>query len=605
MLPHPQSASGQAGRIWQEQAKLRHWLVVLKLALGAAPLQALQAMVWLIIGKRMRGWNLLNLAAAAHPDYYLRWIEHAEPQIIQNYCNLSGARAPLARVGCLILADGEHERGAAQRSLASLRAALGPAGPIWSNLPDLSAVLPVGGQGFEGLAAALAAMARQHPVDWLLPIRAGDLVNSVLGSALGPALNRATADTLVYWDEDSLIGGKRHDPWLKPEWDELVFLARDGLCGAGLLPLEPLRSAAAAAAMQDATLRPEDLSRLVMALVAEPALPPKLHIPLVLAHRQAGRAFQTAAQRHALIGLARPDLAAVPGGDPAFPFVAIGQADPARWPKVSIIIPTRDRPELLEACMAGLRRLEYPGAIEILVVDNDSCEEQTLALFGQYRRDGIARILRHPGAFNFAAMINQAARVANGECLCLLNNDVEALDGVWLSRMVAFAVRPEFGAIGCQLLYPDRTIQHAGVTIGIGGAAGHIQKGARPGAGLFASWHQLTRQVAAVTAACLVVETQKFSAVGGMDEAAFPVDFNDVDFCQKLAAQGLSNVYVAQARLVHHESKSRGAANTAAESPRFACELQTLRSRWGTATRTDPMHSPLFLKSAERCLLVF
>lgn len=609
MEPHPQAASGEIGRVRQAQAKPRHWMAVVRLALGAVPLAAVQAAFWLSIGKRMRGWNLMNLSAACHPEYYARWIESAEPGIVLDYCGLCPTSAPLARIACLILAEGEHEREAALGSVASLRAAISPACPIWTNLAGLSGTRTIGDQGLTALAAALDAMAAHHPVDWLLPIRAGDLISPALGQALGPALGRATPGTLIYWDEDNLVDGRRQDPWLKPEWDELLFMARDGLCGAALLPLEPMRGVVRG--MPETALRPADFSRLVMALLTGPGAPPKLHIPLILSHRHDGRAFQTSEQRRDQIELTVPGLAAALNADPADQCPAIGgflpvsQADPAHWPKVSIVIPTRDRPELLEACMAGLRRLNYPGAVEILVVDNDSCEDTTLALFAQYQRDGVARVVHHPGAFNFAAMINHAARVATGECLCLLNNDVEALDGVWLSRMVVFAVRPEIGAVGCQLLYPDGTIQHAGVTIGIGGAAGHIQKGARPGPGLFASWHQLTRKVAAVTAACLVVESQKFSAAGGMDETAFAVDFNDVDFCQKLAARGLSNVYVAQAVLVHHESKSRAAATSAAESARFTRELETLRSRWRTATRQDPMHSPLFLKTAERCLLAF
>ena len=269
------------------------------------------------------------------------------------------------------------------------------------------------------------------------------------------------------------------------------------------------------------------------------------HIPLILTHR--------AAEEAAL------DLPAPTHG-------------PATWPSVSIIVATRDRPELLEACLAGLSRLDYGGPIDWIIVDNGSTDPRAMALLDRYAQESHVSLLRRPGPFNFSALNNAAALAASGQFLLLLNNDVEPLDGQWLSRMMIHAMRPDSGAVGCLLLYPDQTVQHAGVVIGMGGAAGHVQKGVRLTDARWASWFRTTRQVSAVTAACLLVQKDKFMAVDGLDETAFPVAFNDVDLCLKLNAAGWRNIMVAEARLIHHESKSH--------------------------------FSPLFSLSSERCTLV-
>jgi GT2 family glycosyltransferase len=189
--------------------------------------------------------------------------------------------------------------------------------------------------------------------------------------------------------------------------------------------------------------------------------------------------------------------------------------------------------------------------------------------------------------------------------VCLLNNDVEITSPDWLRPMAALAVREDIGAVGARLLYSDGAIQHAGVALGIGDAAGHVDKGARPLPGEFAPWHGESRTVSAVTAACLLVDRAKFIEVGGMDEETFAVDFNDVDLCLKLAARSWRTAYCAQATLIHHESRSRGKTHHGADLARFEQELSALRARWRTDAIVDPHHSPLFRRQSERCLLAF
>jgi O-antigen biosynthesis protein len=200
-------------------------------------------------------------------------------------------------------------------------------------------------------------------------------------------------------------------------------------------------------------------------------------------------------------------------------------------------------------------------------------------------------VLRYDRPFNFAAINNFAVASTRSDLVALVNNDIEVLDPGWLEEMVGHAIRPEVGAVGALLLYPDRRIQHAGVVLGIGGVAGHAFKYAPAAcAGYFSSLH-FARSVSAVTAACLVVERSKYEAVGGLDEE-LAVAFNDVDFCMRLGRAGYRNVFTPHAVLLHHESASRGDDLTGEKLARFQRERLQMLERWGGSLRDDPFYSP-------------
>lgn len=501
----------------------RAWPAVLRLALAANPALALRGVRALLRGRRVRGWNLLGTAAAGHPNHYAAWIAAAEPRMLP-----APHDVPPALVGVVLIGEDEATR-------ASLAAAFGRDVSVFADLPP-----------------------KPERPTWLLPIRAGDRVSKALGAVLARHLPGSDA-RLVYWDEDRLDAGVRTAPWIKPDWDPLLFTAHDGLTSACVLRADDVPDGRV------------DWPALARGLAEAPA---PLHLPLILTHRAQGRS------------------------------ASIRLQTPAPPVPVSVIVPTRDRADLLETCLKGLARTRFPGSHEIVVVDNDSREAPTLALFDKIAATGTARVLHHPGAFDFAAMANAGVAAARGELVCLLNNDVEIVDYDWLARMVPLALDAGIGAVGARLLYPDGTIQHAGVALGIGGAAGHVEKGAPPQPGAFAPWHGETRTVAAVTAACLLVRRDRFLGVGGMD-GTFAIDFNDVDLCLRLAARDWRTVYCAEATLVHHESKSRGTVRTGAALERFERELAALRARWGTRDVRDPYHSVLFRRESERCLLAF
>jgi len=264
--------------------------------------------------------------------------------------------------------------------------------------------------------------------------------------------------------------------------------------------------------------------------------------------------------------------------------------DPA--PLVTAIVLTKDAANLLSVCVKGLLEgTNYPN-LEVLIVNHDSEKKETLELLAKLQLDPRVRILPYSGEFNYSAMNNMAAREARGSVLLLLNNDIEMLHEDWLAEMVAHAIRPQVGAVGAKLYYPDSRIQHAGVVVGIGGVAGHsflFEPKDAPGYFFQAC---LTRAVSAVTAACLVVRKDIFFEVDGLNEVDLKVAFNDVDLCLKVQEKGYRNVWTPFAQLIHHESATRGSDQTPKKRARFQHEVSYIKERWAVVIKNDPFYNP-------------
>ena len=218
--------------------------------------------------------------------------------------------------------------------------------------------------------------------------------------------------------------------------------------------------------------------------------------------------------------------------------------------KVSVIIPTRDRPDLLSKCIDSIRKLNEHN-LEIIVVNNSSIEKGTLSLLEKYKSEDIL-VLDHPGDFNYSIICNLGAKYASGDYLCFLNNDTEVLSENSLANMVDHASQEESGVIGAVLSYQDGTIQHAGIALGYTGVAGHPFRRKQ----LPDNVSDNCFQVSAVTFACAVVSRSKFWKLGGLDPK-FPSGFNDVDFSLRCSSVGLRNYVCVKAKLVHHESQTR------------------------------------------------
>jgi GT2 family glycosyltransferase len=262
------------------------------------------------------------------------------------------------------------------------------------------------------------------------------------------------------------------------------------------------------------------------------------------------------------------------------------------WLSTTIVIPTRNRFRLLQDCVDSILPAVERTKAEILIVDNDSTDPATLAYLAEIKGNG-ATVLHIPGEFNFPRLNNRAAKAAHSEVLCLLNNDVKALDDCWLEEMLSRIAAEDVGAAGALLVWPSGIVQHGGVVLGPSFAAKHAFNDRVDGDGGYGDLLRVAHECSAVTAACLVTRRRDYLDVGGMDEFRFPVNFNDVDYCLKLRASGKRIVFTPHAKLMHLESASRGADASNGQSERFERELRNLREKWGDVLAADPYYSPM------------
>lgn len=259
-------------------------------------------------------------------------------------------------------------------------------------------------------------------------------------------------------------------------------------------------------------------------------------------------------------------------------------------PSVSVIMPSRDNPHLLQAAIRAVLDEPLPE-LELILVDNSSSDRKQLALLDKQRLDPRVRVIVDPRPFNFSALVNRGCTAARGEVLLLLNDDVHAAAPGWLATLADIAAEAPTGCVGAVLLHPDGRIQHAGIVLGTFGLAGHAFRNLRPDALAAAVRLAAVHEVTAVTAACLAVRRTVFEEVGGFDEA-LPVTLNDVDFCLRVRARGYANVMAPHVRLVHHESASRGLDVTPPQVARLAHETAVFLSKWGMQALSDPFYSP-------------
>lgn len=261
-------------------------------------------------------------------------------------------------------------------------------------------------------------------------------------------------------------------------------------------------------------------------------------------------------------------------------------------PLVSILIPNKDHIDDLAQCLTAVyARTTWPN-FEVLVIENNSTDPDTRAYYraAEEKYAGL-RVLYYQGDFNFSAINNFGRAAAKGEYLVMLNNDVQILSPDWLGEMAGLCARPETGAVGALLYYPDDTIQHAGVITGLGGFAGHSHKYARRGGSGYMFRTATVQDFSCCTAALLMVKAAAWDQVNGLDEA-FRVAFNDVDFCLRLRGAGYSVLFTPYAEAYHYESKSRGLDKKGEAKERFDGERQLLRSRFGDALLHDPFYNP-------------
>ena len=296
---------------------------------------------------------------------------------------------------------------------------------------------------------------------------------------------------------------------------------------------------------------------------------------------------------YARCGVAVDDVTLIPG-TPGYYKTDYTMAHPGR---VSILIPTCDHIRDLETCVESIyARTTYPD-FEILLIENNSKEEQTFRSYERMRKEhpDTFKVLTWQGkGFNYSALNNFGARYATGEYLLLLNNDTEVITPGWLEEMVMYAQQKRVGCVGAKLLYPDDTIQHAGVGFGIGGVAGHLHKYFPATSDGYMGRLNYVQDVYGDTAACLLIRKEIYDEVHGLDES-YAVAFNDVDFCVRVREAGYTNVFTPFAQLYHYESKSRGMEDNPEKQKRFQGEVLRFQARWGDLlAKGDPCTNPNF-----------
>ncbi len=423
---------------------------------------------------------------------------------------------------------------------------------------------------------------------------------------------------LLYSDEDRIEQQDfertvHHTPFFKPDFDPDLLLAINYICHLVVVRRDLI---AAIGGLRSGFEGAQDHDLLLRAM-SSLAVEDIRHVPRILYHWRVTPGSVSATP--ALAGEIQKNITAVvqehleqlhlpakveAHEDPVGPSRQF--ANRVRWrlpspaPKISIVIATRDRLDLLRPCIESVSNSieSYPGSAEILLVDNDSAEAATLAYFETLSGLPSVRLIRFRGPFNWSAINNAGAQAASGEVLIFLNNDTVVLTKEWCVELAAHTLREDVGAVGARLLYADGTIQHAGVLLGVEGVAGHEAVGDPTADGGYFGRTHLLRSAAAVTGACLATRRSLFLALDGFDEVNLKVAFNDVDFCMRVREAGYRIVYNPFAVLYHFESKSRGREISESQQVRHRAEAAAFRARWGAGEIADPYYNPHFERYA-------
>ena len=413
---------------------------------------------------------------------------------------------------------------------------------------------------------------------------------------------------ILYSDEDKLNAkGERFEPHFKSDWNPDLFFSQNYVSHLGVYHHDLLKKISGFRLGVEGSQDQDLLLRCLPHVQADQIV----HIPRVLYHwrtvegstalASGEKSYTTDAGIKALqdyFATRQPGVKVEAGRVPNTYRVCYPIPEPA--PLVSLLIPTRDRRSLTETAVRSILEKSTYTNYEILILDNGSVEAETLEFFSQIQEeDHRVKVLAYDYPFNYSAINNFGARHAKGTIIGLINNDIEVINPEWLTEMVSHSLRPEIGCVGAKLYYPNDTLQHGGVILGIGGVANHSHKHfSRTHPGYFARL-VCTQNYSAVTAACLLIRKEIFDAVEGLDEENLKVAFNDVDFCLKVREAGYRNLWTPYAELYHYESISRGAEDSPEKIARFTREVNFMKSKWGKHLEVDPFYSKNLTKDRE------
>ncbi|MCB8764119.1 tetratricopeptide repeat protein [Planktothrix agardhii] len=435
--------------------------------------------------------------------------------------------------------------------------------------------------------------------DFIALLKAEDLLTVEALYEVVVFLNQYPEADMVYSDQDRFNPtGKRTQPFFKPDWCPDTFLSRMYTGHLGVYrrqlvnKIGGFRDGYEGSYDYDLVLR---LTEKTNAIFHIPKVLYSSRTALPFAHDVVGKrqaelekantkALEDALKRRGEEG--KVECAEHPG-------IYRIRYQIQEYKPVSIIIPTRNLGTILNRCLESIfQKSTYPN-YEVIVIDNGSNESETLSLLKSWQQKEPNRFkcYRLDIPFNFSQLNNYAVAQAKGDYLLFLNNDTEVINSDWIEAMVEQAQRPSIGAVGALLIYPDQTIQHSGVIIGLRSVADHAHRHFAPNDPGYYGQIQSINNYSSVTAACLMCRREVFEKIGGFDEQ-LAVAFNDVDLCLEMQRRGYHNIYLPHVMLYHHESKSRGVEDTAEKQGRFMQELTTMRQRWAKVIDYDPCYNP-------------
>ena len=427
------------------------------------------------------------------------------------------------------------------------------------------------------------------------------------------AINETPELGLIYSDEDKVDEqGNRMSPYFKSDWNLDLFRSQNMISHFGVYRTSLVRLVGGFRPGMEGS-QDYDLALRCTEQLSDRQI---LHIPRVLYHWRihsrstaqtasakpyAVTAGQCALTDHLQRLGVNGTVATLENGG-----YRVSYALPDPPPAVTLIIPTHNRLDLLKNCIDSIRKRTAYSNYDILIVDNNSDDAATLAYLDQMAAEAQVTVVRDPLPFNFSRLNNRAVRLAKGQFIGLINNDIEVIAADWLDDMVSVANQDGVGAVGARLWYPNDRIQHAGIVIGMLTLAGHIHRFFPRGAHGYFGRASLRQSMSAVTGACLVIRKRIYEAVGGMDETNLAVAFNDVDFCLKVLEAGYRNVFTPFAELYHHESASRGLDDRPEKRQRFAAEVSFMKKRWSSMLNNgDPAYNPNLSLDDEICSLAW
>ena len=410
---------------------------------------------------------------------------------------------------------------------------------------------------------------------------------------------------LIYSDEDKIdVNNVRSGPYFKPDWNYELFLSHNLITHLGVYRKDIVDKIGGYRVNHEGA-QDYDLALRFIDCIERSQI---LHIPKVLYHwrmHDASTAKNADAKPYAMIAgeHAINDRFKRLNIDARAELINFGfkvtYAVPNPNPLVSIIIPTKNGLNLIRQCIESiLHKTEYDN-YEVIVMDNNSDDTSTLDYFNEIKKHAKIRVIKDDRPFNYSQLNNFGVTKAKGDYVVLLNNDIEVINPEWLREMLGLALQPGVGAVGARLWYPDGTLQHGGVILGIAGWAGHSHKGYAGGHQGYSGRMVLISNFSAVTGACMLVCKKIYQEVGGLNEIDLKIACNDVDFCLRLNQKGYRNVFTPYADLYHHESATRGHEDTSEKQERFEREVAYMKKNHRNFFKQDPAYNPNLTLHAE------